>query len=289
MQRRKINVKPMIDTQNSDTSSSKKVIRFHQFIHVEKGKVNSAVIDLLKGNVYHVENHIIKKLEEHRYDEITQFLNDARDENLLIEVNENTWIPRDDFGIEPLLDLSGNEEPLYLELHVDEKINLSLLLEKFKKRNIAKIIYYSTQIPPEITQPERIVLKEKNHSTCYTITTVVGNFSRIDQSFYSFNLKHNSCWGQKIAFSSEGKIKPCIYSHISIMDFNPDVLDFDIDTVISLLQKYWDISKNKVEKCKDCEFRYICFDCREIPFEQYRNIFAPNPLCKYDPDKGSWE
>lgn len=279
----------MIDTQNSDTSSSKKVIRFHQFIHVEKGKVNSAVIDLLKGNVYHIENHIIEKLEEHRYDEITQFLNDARDENLLIEVNEKTWIPRDEFGIEPLLDLSGNEEPLYLELHVDEKINLPRLLEKFKNRNIAKIIYYSTQIPPGITQPERIALKEKNHSTCYTITTVDGNFSRIDQSFYSFNLKHNSCWGQKIAFSSERKIKPCIYSHISIMDFNPDTLDFDIDTVISLLQTYWDISKNKVEKCKDCEFRHICFDCREIPFEQYRNIFATNPLCKYDPYKGSWE
>lgn len=282
-------MKPMTNNPNSETSSPNNVIRFHQFIHVEKGKVNSAVIDLLKGNVYHIENHIIEKLEEHRYDEITHFLNDAREENLLIEVDKRTWIPRDDFGIEPLLDLSGNEEPLFLELHVDEKIDLPQLLEKFKNWNIAKIVYYSQQIPAGITNPERIVLKEKNHSTCYMITTVDGNFSRIDQSFYSFNLKHNSCWGQKIAFTSDGKIKPCIYSHISIMDFNPNSLDFDIDTAISLLQEYWDISKDKVRKCKDCEFRYICFDCREIPFEQHRDIFAPNPLCKYDPYKGSWE
>jgi len=27
-------------------------------------------------------------------------------------------------------------------------------------------------------------------------------------------------------------------------------------------KKYWNIKKDDVTKCKDCEFRYICTDCR---------------------------
>jgi len=27
-------------------------------------------------------------------------------------------------------------------------------------------------------------------------------------------------------------------------------------------KKYWDITKDQIEVCKDCEFRYICTDCR---------------------------
>lgn len=27
-------------------------------------------------------------------------------------------------------------------------------------------------------------------------------------------------------------------------------------------KKYWKLTKDEIEICKDCEFRYICTDCR---------------------------
>ena len=32
--------------------------------------------------------------------------------------------------------------------------------------------------------------------------------------------------------------------------------------VNELYEKYWNMTKEDVEQCKDCEYRYICFDCR---------------------------
>ena len=53
------------------------------------------------------------------------------------------------------------------------------------------------------------------------------------------------------------------------------------------LKKYWNINKDKIAICKDCEYRYVCIDCRafvENPTDQYSK-----PLkCGYDPYKGEW-
>ena len=44
-------------------------------------------------------------------------------------------------------------------------------------------------------------------------------------------------------------------------------------------KKYWTISKDKINVCKDCEFRYICTDCRAFVESKY-----DKPLkCGYDP------
>ena len=53
-------------------------------------------------------------------------------------------------------------------------------------------------------------------------------------------------------------------------------------------KKHWNITKDQVAVCKDCEFRYICTDCRaylEKPDDQYSK-----PLkCGYNPYTNTWE
>lgn len=50
-------------------------------------------------------------------------------------------------------------------------------------------------------------------------------------------------------------------------------------------QKYWDITKDEIHVCKDCEYRYICNDCRAFVTDIY-----DKPLkCKYNPYKQKWE
>lgn len=53
------------------------------------------------------------------------------------------------------------------------------------------------------------------------------------------------------------------------------------------LKKYWNIKKDNITVCKDCEFRHICTDCRaylENPDDEYSK-----PLkCGYDPYTNEW-
>jgi len=59
---------------------------------------------------------------------------------------------------------------------------------------------------------------------------------------------------------------------------------------VEKIQSYWYLTKDKVEKCKECELRYFCIDCRELAQrESNGNVYASNPNCKYDPNTGVWQ
>lgn len=52
-------------------------------------------------------------------------------------------------------------------------------------------------------------------------------------------------------------------------------------------QSLWKIIKDDVEVCKDCEFRYICTDCRAFQ-EEDSNLLKPKK-CSYNPYNCEWE
>lgn len=53
-------------------------------------------------------------------------------------------------------------------------------------------------------------------------------------------------------------------------------------------KKYWYIHKDQIEVCKDCEFRYICTDCRAY-LEDPDNLYSKPLKCGYDPYTCEWE
>lgn len=58
-------------------------------------------------------------------------------------------------------------------------------------------------------------------------------------------------------------------------------------------KKYWNLTKDSIEVCKDCEFRYICTDCRAYTERTHTNaegLDTSKPLkCGYNPYTGEWE
>jgi radical SAM protein with 4Fe4S-binding SPASM domain len=52
-------------------------------------------------------------------------------------------------------------------------------------------------------------------------------------------------------------------------------------------QQYWSINKNQIKICQDCEFRYICTDCRAL-IEDKNNIYSKPKFCNYDPYTATW-
>jgi len=45
-------------------------------------------------------------------------------------------------------------------------------------------------------------------------------------------------------------------------------------------QRLWTISKDKIEDCKFCEYRYACFDTRKPKLNKKGNYYMEKP-CKY--------
>jgi len=256
-----------------------KAYRFHQFIHLEKGPMNTAIIDFLKGDIYQVENQIIEKFKNEEYNSIIDFIYSAEKEGLIINVDRNIWIPYFSFDVS-----SQTEIGLSFELQVEEGVDLKYIKSKFNDFEIIKILFYGKVRHQKLFPKIKITEKRKNFNRCVKLSKVDKNFPKITESFFRFNMKYNSCWGKNIAITKDNKIKPCIFSEIVIGDLEKD----NIYDMIEKIKGYWFITKDKVKKCKDCELRYVCFDCREIPLRMTGDLYAPNPNCKYNPYTGVW-
>ena len=250
---------------------------FHQFVHIEKGSVNSAIIDFLKGDVYHTENEIIRTFLERECQKIPKFVQLLQKEGLIIEHDEKRWIPRLEFKIHEL-------NKYNYELEIEQGVNLKNVLEFIVKTEITRMTVYGNSDYGKMIQGVKINYKQKSFNKCLNMSTINGVFGKISETEYNINKIYNSCWGRKIAITRDGMIRPCIYSEIVI----GDMLKEDIDAIIQKANEYWNITKDKVEICKDCEFRYLCFDCREIAYREFNNIFAPNPNCFYNPYSGKF-
>ena len=134
------------------------------------------------------------------------------------------------------------------------------------------------------TYPNIIILEEdlSDVKCCGNIET--NNF-RIGLDAYQISLKHNSCLNRKISIDSEGNIKNCP----SMTESFGNIRDTTLAEAIEKpgFKKYWDINKDKIHVCKDCEFRYICTDCRAY-VEDPEDILSKPLKCGYNPYTGEW-
>lgn len=107
----------------------------------------------------------------------------------------------------------------------------------------------------------------------------------INENQFNENHFYNSCWNGKIAITAKGDIIPCIFARDEIVG------NIRLDTIKSISEniiKKWSITKDNIEVCKDCEYRYCCHDCRPIAKGIEGSIYAKYPRCCYDPYNGKW-
>lgn len=103
---------------------------------------------------------------------------------------------------------------------------------------------------------------------------------------YTESINHNSCLNRKLSIDTDGNIKNCPAMKASFGNIRNTALEEAVSH--SEFKRYWNITKDQITKCKDCEFRHVCIDCRayiENPEDQYS---APLK-CGYDPQTCEWE
>lgn len=114
------------------------------------------------------------------------------------------------------------------------------------------------------------------------------DLSNSEFSMYSFfhSQLFNPCLGKQVAVDTNGDIKPCLWLNVNI----GNILSKNIKELIRLAKfdQYWELSKNKIDECKECEIRFACSDCRVF---SDNGEFSKNkkPLfCKYNPYLGTF-
>ena len=94
------------------------------------------------------------------------------------------------------------------------------------------------------------------------------------------------CWQGKINISYNGYISPCIMWQPEKTANN----SLRSNSLYGVLEDYikpvfWGLSKDKIEICKDCEYRYVCNDCRPIS----SSLHDRGKICNYNPYTGKWD
>lgn len=126
----------------------------------------------------------------------------------------------------------------------------------------------------------------------------INSCGKVDLKYFSTNLpkvleaiNHNSCLHKKIGIDINGNIKNCP----AMPDIYGNLKENTLEETLNRkgFKKYWNLTKNDIEICKDCEFRYICTDCRAYTERTHKNnegLDISKPLkCGYDPYTGEWK
>lgn len=108
----------------------------------------------------------------------------------------------------------------------------------------------------------------------------------INYSTFFESLKFNTCLNKKLTIDSNGFIKNCP----SIKENHGSHKTINIQEIANSkeFQKLWRINKDEVDTCRDCQFRYICTDCRAY-IESPSDVYSKPLKCGYNPYTNEWK
>ncbi|MDR2580612.1 MAG: radical SAM protein [Fibromonadaceae bacterium] len=124
-------------------------------------------------------------------------------------------------------------------------------------------------VPKKLFESKHHITKEKLYQNIYKA---------------KYNTIFHSCWGDKLSVESNGDMTACIMSKV-IVGNAKSTLD-----IVNLKKSYSYrfFTKDKVDTCKHCEYRYICFECRAMCINVDNEQMTKPNFCTYNPYTGNW-
>ena len=152
--------------------------------------------------------------------------------------------------------------------------------------------YYLQQLgvqnrPPDPIRPSGRGCNMENWPQQYVLKTVKTEPNFVaNREIYDYNRSRNSCWFGKIAITNEGDILPCVFARDQVAG---NIKDQSLKEIIeNRMLKFWNLTIDQIDVFKDCEYRYLCHDCRPWAYGFTGNLYAKSPRCTYNPYTGEW-
>ncbi|WP_298518644.1 grasp-with-spasm system SPASM domain peptide maturase [uncultured Kordia sp.] len=179
----------------------------------------------------------------------------------------------------------------YLEIYVKDHDELPLdklirLLQEHTK--ISNLIVHSASKNDEYDVIKKLssiyhTTQELTDETCCGL--VEKQYFNAVKDHYMEAHFYNSCLNRKISVDANGILKNCP----SMQTSYGNALDTNLVDIISNedFTSAWNLKKDFVLTCQECEFRYICTDCRAY-VEDPENRYSKPLKCGYDPHTNEW-
>ena len=241
---------------------------------------------------FHISNAIIELdgIDKEKILHIIDELNSV--ECPALEIRVQTIIEISE--IETMLSLFNNPKVNVTELHViiiDNEFTLEKLKPLFERHmRLTSLVIGGAPENKRHTDfffgNSQIIFTTRN----VHLPTCCGNFAPeqfvINLPFFTESQHYNTCLNRKVAIDKDGNIKNCPSMSRSFGNIsNTKVVDIIENKEFTAK---WNINKDQISICQDCEFRHVCMDCRaylEDPDDDYSK-----PLkCGYNPYTMEWE
>ena len=108
----------------------------------------------------------------------------------------------------------------------------------------------------------------------------------VDFETFAEGRKHNTCLNRKLSGDARGEIKNCpsmtrSFGNVREVSLHSALAQRDFAAL-------WSINKDQIAICKDCEFRYVCTDCRAY-LRDAADLYSKPSKCTYDPYTAEWQ
>lgn len=90
---------------------------------------------------------------------------------------------------------------------------------------------------------------------------------------------------QYCSINEHGEVKNYLTHKKTFGDAKNDCIESIINS--EEFQRQWNISNDKIEKCKECQFRYICSNQSEVVLKKGKYFKIDN--CGFNPRENKWD
>ncbi|SDD09996.1 grasp-with-spasm system SPASM domain peptide maturase [Williamwhitmania taraxaci] len=108
---------------------------------------------------------------------------------------------------------------------------------------------------------------------------------RVSMGMFCESQGNNSCLNRKLSIDEKGKVKNCPSMTNSFGVLNDKELDKIVED--DLFKYWWTKNKSIIQVCRDCEFRFMCLDCRAYIVDDNDVLSMPRK-CGYNPYVAKW-
>lgn len=243
----------------------------------ESSTISNAIIDVDINSKFNITdvldqlNNLCCKYIEIRYFrktslidlvKVLQYLNDINSTIISIDF----ILPSNNFPLEEIKDLLNQYTRISsLKIYSHDK---NVFIPPQRKSNLGYVIFTEKEV------------NSKLH--CGEITQQ--SFA-VNISLFTEAQCYNTCLNKKIGIDSKGEIKNCPSMSKSFGNIESTKLESAL--AHKDFMNLWKISKDQIDTCKDCEFRYICTDCRAY-IENPDNEHSKPLKCGYNPYTNEW-
>ncbi len=174
------------------------------------------------------------------------------------------------------------------------RISLALIVMKENEEFFDDIVSFLEKLPPGYSGYDVIRNTAPGKKNLHYVRNAeilkprYQNEAKFYTTFEDFYHNHyfNSCWSGKLSITANGDVIPCIFARQLICG---NIKKNTFPEIIQNLNDEWMISKDKIEVCCDCEYRYACHDCRPTAYGVTGNYLSKHERCTYDPYTGVWQ